>query len=69
MIDRCNDIICNKCKLYIRTSNVMSKKFYTKYAKKKVFCGRCIQERINRNNPDYDYDKEFPLSTYINPYN
>jgi hypothetical protein len=30
-----------------------------KYEKKKIYCGRCIQERIHRNDPDWEYEKEF----------
>ena len=53
-------ILCDKCDRLIRDNiRIVSKRFIEKYSNKKTYCGRCIQERINRNNKDFDFDKEF----------
>ena len=30
-----------------------------KYNSKRVFCGRCIQKRLHRSDPDWNYYDEF----------
>lgn len=53
-------IICDKCGNTIRSDiHILSEKFIKKYSKKKTYCGRCIQLRLNRDNPEFDFDKEF----------
>ena len=52
-------IVCDKCFDPFRKLTVLNKKIIEKYKHKYSFCGRCIQERLHRNDPDWDYDKEF----------
>jgi len=54
-------IICDKCHSVIRVnySYMMTKKAILYYEKKKSYCGRCIQNRIHRNDKDWNYDQEF----------
>jgi len=53
---------CDKCGNFVKRTSIFSEKLIKKYSKKKTFCGRCIQGRIHRNDPDWDYDKEFAFS-------
>lgn len=54
------DMICNKCGRIRRGAvHVISDKFLDKYDKKKIYCGRCIQARLHRSDPEWDFDKEF----------
>jgi hypothetical protein len=54
-------IVCDKCGRTIRFTDYgwMTDKAIEWYKSKKSYCGRCIQERIHRNDPSFDYDKEF----------
>jgi hypothetical protein len=52
-------IVCDKCSDSFRELKIINKKTIEKYKHKRSFCGRCIQERLHRNDPDWDYDKEF----------
>ena len=56
-------LICDKCGRLIRKNiHIIGPKVRAKYRKKKTFCGRCIQERIHRNDPSFDFDAEFSYS-------
>ena len=58
-------LICDKCENLIRLSNYwMPKKSIEKYKRKKIFCGRCIQKRLHRNDPNWVYEKEFFCEPY-----
>ena len=50
---------CDKCGRHIKIALMVSFKFVEKYKKKKIYCGRCIQKRLHRNDQAWDYDKEF----------
>ena len=62
-------IVCDNCDRTIKYNIPgMTKQAIEKYLKKKTYCGRCVQGRINRNNPNFDFDAEFayeqpPLDT------
>jgi hypothetical protein len=52
-------LYCNKCSRIIKVAKMYSPSLIDKYEKKKIYCGRCIQERIHRNDPEWEYEKEF----------
>ena len=52
-------IICNKCRVVIRTNifMAMAEKDIERYSKKRCYCGECIQNRI-KNCEERKYGKK-----------
>ena len=59
-------LICNKCGNVIRNATYFDRKVLAKYYVKKSYCGKCVQERIHKNDPNYDFFKEFSYSEQEN---
>lgn len=57
-------ISCDKCGRTIRDDiQSLTRKSAKKYRGKRSYCGLCIQRRLHRNQPDYDYHAEFKFKS------
>jgi len=51
---------CNRCgRIKHCGINWFSTKAIAKYNRKRIYCGRCIQARLNRDNEDFVFHEEY----------